>query len=385
MVPVISRINLDGKRLSIGSTGVTVEPGHWNGRTGRVCGGDERAAESNAELDRIAHSLFSVYYQLVQRPQITIGDIRAEYKRCDGAITTVKGLIERFNNFKFNCPGVKTSKDTKDKYMLAEKRFLEMLQSRYGKDDIELCRLSPIIIDDYFYYLMGSKGQCNNTACKTLKTFKSIILFGIRLGVLVSNPYLGIMHRMEPVLRTFLTDGELRAVIGKKLDTKRLELIRDIFVFSCYTGMYYCDVSRLKDYDVVESCGKKWINTQRKKNGQYVFVPLLDKPLELIRKYRRLRSAKDGNKLFPLKSSQKTNQFLKEIAGVCGIEKNITYKVARYSFATLALINGVPEETIAVMLGHSSTRYTHIYAKMTNKKVLDDMKEYGDKLKKLGL
>lgn len=385
MEPVISRINLDGKRLSIGSTGVEVKPGHWNGLIGRVCGNDEQAARSNAELDRIAHSLYSVYYQIGEHHQITIGDIKSQYKRCDGAITTVKELFEKFNSFKFNGQNGKTSKTTKDKYILAERRFLEMLRSKYGKDDIGLCRLSPVIIEDYFHYLMESIGQNNNTACKTLKTFRGIVLFGIRLGVLVCDPYLGIIHRMVPVNRTYLTDRELRAIISKRFTTKRLGQVRDVFVFACYTGMYFCEISRLKDDDVVESCDKKWINTHRKKNGQPVFVPLLDKPLKLIRKYRRLRRAKDGDKLFPLSSSEKTNQYLKEIAAVCGINKNLTFRVARYTFATLALINGVPEETIAVMLGHSSTRYTHIYARMTNKKVLDDMKEYGDKLKKLGL
>ena len=98
-----------------------------------------------------------------------------------------------------------------------------------------------------------------------------------------------------------------------------------------------------------------------------------------------MRSKQDDDSLFPLKSSTKTNEYLKEIAGVCGINKNLTFRVAHYTFATLALMNGVPEETIAVMLGHSSTRYTQIYAQMTNKKVLDDMDKYGGRLKKLGL
>jgi integrase len=269
--------------------------------------------------------------------------------------------------------------------MLAERRFLDMLRSRYGKEDIGLYRLSPVIIEDYFQYLKNFKGQNNNTACKSLKTLRSIILFGIRLGVIVSDPYIGIVHHLGPVKRTYLTDRELHAVIVKKLGTKRLERVRDVFVFACYTGMYYCEISRLKGDDVVESCGKKWINTHRNKNGQPVFVPLLDKPLKLIRKYRRMRSKQDDDSLFPLKSSTKTNEYLKEIAGVCGINKNLTFRVARYTFATLALMNGVPEETIAVMLGHSSTRYTQIYAQMTNKKVLDDMDKYGGRLKKLGL
>lgn len=385
MEPVISRINLDGKRLSIGSTGVKVMPGHWNGLTGRVRGDDEQAARSNEELDRIAHSLYSVYYQIGQHHQITIGDIKAQYKRCDGDITTVKKLLEKFNSFKFNGQNGKTGKTTKYKYMLAERRFLDMLRSRYGKEDMGLYRLSPVIIEDYFQYLTDFKGQNNNTACKSLKTLRSIILFGIRLGVIVSDPYIGIVHHLDPVKCTYLTDRELHAVIVKKLGTKRLERVRDVFVFACYTGMYYCEISRLKDDDVVESCGKKWINTHRKKNGQPVFVPLLDKPLKLIRKYRRMRSKQDDDSLFPLKSSTKTNEYLKEIAGVCGINKNLTFRVARYTFATLALMNGVPEETIAVMLGHSSTRYTQIYAQMTNKKVLDDMDKYGGRLKKLGL
>jgi len=186
------------------------------------------------------------------------------------------------------------------------------------------------------------------------------VMPGIRLGVIVSDPYIGIVHHLDPVKRTYLTDRELHAVIVKKLGTKRLERVRDVFVFACYTGMYYCEISRLKDDDVVESCGKKWINTHRKKNGQPVFVPLLDKPLKLIRKHRRMRSKQDDDSLFPLKSSTKTNEYLKEIAGVCGINKNLTFSVARYTFATLALMNGVPEETIAVMLGRLRYRFLQV-------------------------
>lgn len=205
MEPVISRINLDDKRLSIGSTGVKVMPGHWNGLTGRVRGDDEQAARSNEELDRIAHSLYSIYYQIGQHHQITIGDIKAQYKRCDGDITTVKKLLEKFNSFKFNGQNGKTGKTTKYKYMLAERRLLNMLRSRYGKEDMGLYRLSPVIIEDYFQYLTNFKGQNNNTACKSLKTLRSIILFGIRLGVIVSDPYIGIVHHLDPVKRTYLT------------------------------------------------------------------------------------------------------------------------------------------------------------------------------------
>ena len=128
-------------------------------------GDDEQAARSNEELDRIAHSLYSVYYQIGQHHQITIGDIKAQYKRCDGGITTVKKLLEKFNSFKFNGQNGKTGKTTKYKYMLAERRFLDMLRSRYGKEDIGLYRLSPVTIEDYFQYLKNFKGQNNNTAC----------------------------------------------------------------------------------------------------------------------------------------------------------------------------------------------------------------------------
>ena len=180
--------------------------------------------------------------------------------------------------------------------------------------------------------------------------------------------------------RGFLTDEEVLQIVNNELNIQRLELVRDIFIFSCFTGLAYIDVANLTPDNIVMLGGKEWIMTKRQKTSVETNVLLLDIPKRIISKYSH-QTYRDG-KLFPILSNQKTNSYLKEIADICGIKKNLTFHLARHTFATMSLSKGVPIESVSKMLGHTNIRTTQIYARITNKKIEHDMEQFADKLGK---
>ena len=161
-----------------------------------------------------------------------------------------------------------------------------------------------------------------------MKTFKTITLLGQKMGVLLHDPFMNHRFRIEPVNRGFLTDEEILCIAHKQINIPRLELIRDIFIFSCFTGLAYIDVSSLTPDHIVTLGDKQWIMTQRQKTSVETNVLLLDIPKAIIAKYGG-KTYRNG-KLFPMLTNQKTNSYLKEIADICGIKKNLTFHLTRY-------------------------------------------------------
>ena len=213
-----------------------------------------------------------------------------------------------------------------------------------------------------------------------MKIFKTITILGQKLGVLHHDPFANFRFHMEHVDRGFLTDDEILKIVNKKITIPRLSLVRDIFKFSCFTGLSYIDVANLTPEHLVSMDDKQWIMTKRQKTNVESNVLLLDIPKQIIAKYSN-NTYHDG-KLFPVLSNQKMNAYLKEIADICGISKNLTFHVARHTFATMSLSKGVPMESVSKMLGHTNIKTTQIYARITNKKIEHDMEQLADKLGK---
>ena len=166
------------------------------------------------------------------------------------------------------------------------------------------------------------------------------------------------------------------------LEIPRLKKVRDIFIFSCYTGISYADLMLLTPQNLVIGMDKKiWIVTKREKNGNQVKLPLLLKASNLVDEYKDEKVCLINNSLLPRISNQKVNSYLKEIAEMSGIKKNITFHLARHTFATtVALSNGVPIETVSKILGHKKLSTTQIYAKVVERKVSEDMEVLQQKL-----
>ena len=377
---VMLRIYLNNERLSLGSTGISVKSSQWDKEKERIKGRTTEALNTNLQLDNIASGLQSIFRRIEMSDVVSLERIKSEFLGKKEEIDTLMQLFEKHNGDVAKQVGVSVGKATLQKYNVCKRHFSEFLEKQYKRSDLKLTELTYVVIREFDLYLRTEVGQNANTATKTMKTFKTITLLGQKMGVLLHDPFMNHRFHIEPVNRGFLTDEEILLIANKDLGISRLELVRDIFIFSCFTGLAYIDVTNLTPDHIVTLGDKQWIMTQRQKTSVETNVLLLDIPKAIIAKYGG-KTYRNG-KLFPMLTNQKTNSYLKEIADICGIKKNLTFHLARHTFATMSLSKGVPMESVSKMLGHTNIRTTQIYARITNKKIEHDMEELADKLDK---
>ena len=377
---VMLRIYLNNERLSLGSTGISVKSSQWDKEKERIKGRTTEALNTNLQLDNIASGLQSIFRRIEMSDVVSLERIKSEFLGKKEEIDTLMQLFEKHNGDVAKQVGVSVGKATLQKYNVCKRHFSEFLEKQYKRSNLKLTELTYVVIREFDLYLRTEVGQNANTATKTMKTFKTITLLGQKMGVLLHDPFMNHRFHIEPVNRGFLTDEEILLIANKDLGISRLELVRDIFIFSCFTGLAYIDVSNLTPDHIVTLGDKQWIMTQRQKTSVETNVLLLDIPKAIIAKYGG-KTYRNG-KLFPMLTNQKTNSYLKEIADICGIKKNLTFHLARHTFATMSLSKGVPMESVSKMLGHTNIRTTQIYARITNKKIEHDMEELADKLDK---
>lgn len=375
--PLMIRIFLNGEMLNLGSSGLNVDKKLWNNSTSRMKGRTAEALNVNAQLDQISISLQDIFKQFKDDPDLSLDKIKSVYLGKDRPKTTFLEFYDKYlEDVKFMIGAGKT-KATYDKYSATKKHFMKFLELNYGRKDIRPKELTHVMIHDFDIYLKTTGGLKSNSATKTLKFFKTIVIFAQKCGIMSHDPFLNHHFHLEHVDRGFLTDEEIQVIMKKEFPTQRLEQVRDVFIFSCFCGLAYIDVANLKEDNIVELDGKKWIMTKRQKTNIPSNILLLDIPLKIIDKYK---GKTKGGKLLPILSNQKMNSYLKEIADVCGIKKTLTYHVARHTFATMTLSKGVPIESVSKMLGHTNIKTTQIYARITNKKIEEDMTKLAEKL-----
>lgn len=253
------------------------------------------------------------------------------------------------------------------------------MKAKYNITDIALKEINHMFITDFETYLR-TVSLCNeNTTAKFMQTFRMIVIMAKNNGWIFTDPFVNYKIRLKRVDRGYLTDVELQKIMKKKFPTKRLEQVRDVFIFSCFTGLAYIDLKTLKASEIsISFDGKPWIMKHRQKTDTPVNVPLLKVPLAILKKYE---GQLPKGELLPVLSNQKLNSYLKEIGDLCGINKNITFHLARHTFATTTtLAKGVPIETVSKMLGHTNIETTQIYARITNDKIRKDMQQLAGKL-----
>jgi site-specific recombinase XerD len=265
------------------------------------------------------------------------------------------------------------------RYLLGRKRLADFIYYKYKISDLAIKDITTTFIRDFEVYLRSDCKLTTNVTAKTLQYLKKIIIVAFNDGIIRSNPYGNFKIKMERIERGYLDQSELDIIMEKYIPIKRIENVRDIFIFCCYTGLSYIDVQALKSDSIRKAFdGNLWIMIKRHKTDVPVNVRLLDVPKNIIAKYS---GELLNGKLLPVSSNQKMNAYLKELADICGITKNITTHVARHTFATtITLSNGVPIETVSKMLGHTNIKTTQIYAKITDLKISCDMERLAGKL-----
>ncbi len=377
--PLMIRIFLNGEMMNIGSAGIYIDKKLWSNSTSRMKGRSIDALNVNAQLDLLSSTLLGIFKKYEDDEELSLEKIKSAYLGKNSSLDTVMDIFDKYLEDLKSLIGTSKTQATFNKYAVARKHFSSFLKYKYGRNDIMPKELTYIVIHDFDVYLKTVLQLKANSATKTLKFFKTVIIFAQKSGKMTHDPFMNFRFQAEKVDRGFLTDEEIQCMMKKTFDIPRLEQVRDIFIFSCFSGLAYIDMVNLTEDNIVVLDGKKWIIVNRHKTNVPSNILLLDIPLMIIDKYK----GKDNDgRLLPIISNQKMNAYLKEIADVCGIKKRLTCHLARHTFATMTLSKGVPIETVSKMLGHTNIKTTQIYARITNKKIESDMMVLAAKLDK---
>lgn len=374
-LPIYLRITIDGKRTEI-STKRTIEIKKWSVEANKAIGRTEDIRELNAYLDSLVSKVYQCQRDLIQdNKEVTTETLKNKFLGIEEKQVTLINLFKDHNKQVEKLIGNGYSAGTLERYKTVCKHLQEFMKHTYNVSDFRLNKINHKFITDFEFYLKSERECAHNTTIKYIKNFKKIVRIAIANDWIVKDPFLNYKVQLKEVKREFLSEEEMQTMLDKDLHTHRLELVRDIFIFCCYTGLAYSDVKKLsKDSIVIGIDGDKWIKTNRTKTGTRSSIPLLPPALKILKKYENSPLSVSKGVLLPVLSNQKSNAYLKEIADLCGIKKNLTTHLARHTFATtVTLSNGVGIESVSKMLGHTSIKTTQHYAKILDRKVSDDM------------
>lgn len=374
--PLMIRIFLNGEMLNVGSSGIYIDKKLWNNSTNRVKGRGSESLNLNAQLDNISNSLQMIFKKHEFDEDLTLDKIKSIFLGKNKVKTTFVEFYDKYLEDIKAQAGAGKSIALYHKYSAARSHFVNFLHAKYGRKDLMPGELTHLIIHDFEIYLKTVVSLKSNSATKTLKFFKTVVIFAQKCGVMTHDPFLNHHFHLEPVDRGFLTDEEIQRIMQKDFEIPRLEMVRDVFIFSCFCGLAYIDVAHLTQENIITLDNRPWIIINRQKTNVQSNIPLLEIPQMILDKYKG--KTKD-NRLLPVLSNQKINAYLKEIADLCGIKKRLSYHLARHTFATMLLSKGVPIESVSKMLGHTNIKTTQIYARITNKKIEQDMMQVADK------
>ena len=376
--PIYGRITINGKRSEV-ALGVFIEPERWDVAKGCVKGSKEDARLINNSIDNFTIKVRKIYENIAINGEIASSEIMKNIYL--GKTTERKQLVEIFENYVIEIQGlvnVDYAIGTIKNYKVTKSHLKQFIQQVYKRTDISLSELDFAFITKFEYYLKVNKKLGQNSVHKQMQRLRKIIRIALNNEWVEKDPFAKYSIKQVQVDRDIITPDELCRIEKKEFSIIRLEQVKDIFIFSCYTGLAYIDIYNLTQDNILNGIdGEKWIKIKRQKTGTPSSVPLLPKALAIIEKYKDNKSGR----LLPILSNQRTNSYLKEIADLCGIKKNLTFHIARHTFATtVTLTNGVPIETISKMLGHKSIKTTQIYSKVVEQKVSYDMKILKEKL-----
>jgi len=375
-LPIYIRLTVNGERLEL-STKRDCEPEKWNTQTGRKNGTKEDARVLNAYLDTMQFKIFDIHRKFLESGQEMTAQIVKN--KINGVADKPKLVLETFqqhNDKLEQLVGTDYALGTLIRYQTTLEHTKEFILSKYQKPDIDIQKLDYDFISDFEFYMKTVRRCSHNTTMKYLQNFKKIVLLCIKKGWLQKDPFFAFKMVKHEVDRSALTSLEMQNISNKDFENERLNQVRDIFLFCCYTGLAYADVYKLRRSEIVEGIdGEKWLNIKRQKTDTPSRIPILPMAMVVIQKYKDHPQCISQDRILPVLSNQKMNAYLKEIGDICGINKVITFHLARHTFATtVTLTNGVPIESVSKMLGHRNIKTTQQYAKIVDKKISDDMK-----------
>ena len=371
-VVIMVRITINGIRSQFSSK-LLVQPDQWDSKNERVKGQVAEARNLNRLLENIGSSLNVHYNKFMSIDgHVTPERLKNIFLGLEEQEQTIISFFDKYNDQYKLKVGTTSTHRTYTRYLLTRERLAEFMKQRYNLSDMPISEMTVSFIDEFYLYIRNNT-ECNhNSSLKFLQRFRTILYFAKNNGLSFNDPFGSFRFRYDKVNRGYLDQDELDILYTKKFPSARLSQVRDIFIFSCYTGLAYVDVFELTEDKIRKAFdGHLWIMTKRQKTDVNTNVRLLDIPLAILEKYK---GKQKNGKVLPVISNQKINDYLEEIADICGIGKKITFHVARHTFAsTVALGNDVPMESIQSMLGHADIKTTQIYAHVIDRKLSRDM------------
>lgn len=362
----------------------SIRPENWCPEKKGAIGKSKEALEVNNYIEHIRRVLNTYINELRDEgEEITASTLKRKLSGQKEDEKKILSVFEEHNNTVKLLVGKDYSPVTLQRYQTCLSHIKGYINSRYQLNDLNINRVDADFIRGLELYLKTTCGCSHNTTMKYIKNFKKIVKLCLGNGWLKRDPFINIRLKVHKVERQFLTESELNSIMNKELHCDRLRLVADVFIFGCFTGYAYTDLKHLNPSNLVtDEQGRLWIHAHRQKTKIVSHVPVLPPVKRILDKYKNHKYCIKNNVLLPVLTNQKLNGYLKEIADLCGIKKNLTTHIARHTFATtVTLNNDVPIESVSKMLGHSTITMTQNYAKMLDKKVGNDMMRVMDKFK----
>ena len=364
--PIMLRISMQGQQAEI-QLKRDVNPALWNQAKERCTGKDITSQEINRYLESVRHRLYDIHRTMEEEGRfINPNEIKRKFLGVDEEHKMFFQVFQEHNDRCRELIGKDYAKVTISRFDTCLKYFKEMVLTKHRVKDISLRDVNHTFIQDYIHFLKVEKSLSENTLIRYMKVIKKITNMSIANDWIQKNPFVNIKFYEQEVHKEFLAKEELEILRTKEFDIPRLDLVRDVFLFQCFSGLAFVDVSELREEHIVpDNVGNLWIRKSRQKTNVMCNVPLLDIPLQILEKYKDHPLCQKKGTLLPVMANQKMNSYLKEIADCCGIKKNLTTHTGRHTFSTVvALANNVSLENVAKMLGHTSTKMTQRYAKV---------------------
>lgn len=373
--PVFMRLTINGERADA-SIKRFIEPHAWNSAKGKANEKSRGGKDLNLYLDAISANILRIQRDLeLDKKEVSAQIILNRYLGKEQSDRHTLMEVFRAHNEKCRAlSGISLAPGTVIRYETSLRLTEAFLRTTYKKEDCYLDEITHQFVEDYDFYLRTVRRCCHNTTTKYLLNFKKIIRIALAKGWMKKDPFAQVHFHFEPVEREFLEKQELKVLLNKEITITRLAQVRDIFCFCCLTGLAFMDVQQLKpEHLVADIHGKIWIRKARQKTKNMCNIPLLDEAQKIINRYKEHPYCQTHGVLLPVCSNQKMNSYLKELADICGIRKNLSTHCARHTFATLTLASGATIDNVAKMLGHANVNMTRRYAKVLDSSIMRDM------------
>lgn len=370
----MGRISVDGKSSAF-STGLELSPEKWDAKQGIAIGKSKEETTINKRIESYRAELVRHYKILLENKSYITAEILKNAIKGIGIkqntlIQEFAALVEE----KRQSVGILIVKTTYTHLYRAYQHLKEFLGYKYGVTDIPFTQVDFDFIESYVYYLKVNLQLSASTTNNTIKPLRRVVMRALNKGLMYQDPFFGYRPQRITITRKWLSMDEIERLMQTDMKHESANFVRDMFLFSTFTGLAYVDLKNLQHDNIVrQEDGKQWIVLNRQKTGTTSYIPLLDIPLRLIEKYRNTAFAGLDGKVFRLCTIENADIQLKKIAKAANIDKCLTYHMARHSYATLCLSMGVPIETISQTLGHRSISTTQIYAEITRTKINEDM------------